>query len=309
MAYDLIGDIHGHADKLEGLLDHLGYRFRDGAYRHPSRTAIFVGDFIDRGPRQVDSVLTVRRMVDAGSALAIMGNHEFNAIAWHTPDPDLPGEYLRPHGGDVGAKNRHQHEAFLAAVEHDPRLHQELIDWFLTLPLWLDLPGLKVVHACWHEDHMHSLSSALTPGRQLSPEAGIAASRRGSPEYLAVETLTKGIEVPLPDGHAFHDKDGHRRSNARIRWWNDSANTYRDLALMPVEARERLPDLPLPPGVRSRQTDARPIFFGHYWMQGRPAPQTPIAACVDYSAGMGGDLVAYRWDGEPLSAAQFAWAS
>ena len=41
MAYDLVGDIHGQGDKLEGLLDHLGYRLRDGAYRHPSRTAIF----------------------------------------------------------------------------------------------------------------------------------------------------------------------------------------------------------------------------------------------------------------------------
>ena len=61
MAYDIVGDIHGQADKLEGLLVHLGYRVRDGAYRHPSRTAIFVGDFIDRGPRQLDCVRIVRR--------------------------------------------------------------------------------------------------------------------------------------------------------------------------------------------------------------------------------------------------------
>ncbi|PIW09500.1 MAG: metallophosphoesterase, partial [Comamonadaceae bacterium CG17_big_fil_post_rev_8_21_14_2_50_60_13] len=50
---------------------------------------------IDRGPRQIDSVMTVRRMLDAGSAQAIMGNHEFNAIAWHTTDPLLQhSEYL-----------------------------------------------------------------------------------------------------------------------------------------------------------------------------------------------------------------------
>ena len=81
MAYDVIGDIHGQADKLRALLLHLGYRERKGAYRHPDRTAIFVGDFIDRGPRQIDSVNAVRRMVDAGTARAVMGNHEFNAIA------------------------------------------------------------------------------------------------------------------------------------------------------------------------------------------------------------------------------------
>jgi hypothetical protein len=108
MDYDIIGDIHGQADKLHALLARLGYRERDGAHRHPDRTAIFVGDFIDRGPRQLDSVTTVRRMTDAGSALAIMGNHEFNAIAWHTPDPDRPGEFLRPHGGGLGRKNREQ---------------------------------------------------------------------------------------------------------------------------------------------------------------------------------------------------------
>ena len=45
MAYDIIGDIHGQADKLEALLRTLGYRDTAGAWRHPERQAIFVGDF------------------------------------------------------------------------------------------------------------------------------------------------------------------------------------------------------------------------------------------------------------------------
>jgi hypothetical protein len=49
MAYDIIGDIYGQADKLEALLRALGYRDTAGAWRHPDRQAIFVGDFIDRG--------------------------------------------------------------------------------------------------------------------------------------------------------------------------------------------------------------------------------------------------------------------
>ena len=97
MNYDIIGDIHGHASALRTLLAKLGYQENQNTYRHPDRTAIFVGDFIDRGPQQVETVNLVRRMVDAGSALAVMGNHEFNAIAWHTPDPNNPGDYLRPH--------------------------------------------------------------------------------------------------------------------------------------------------------------------------------------------------------------------
>jgi hypothetical protein len=97
MAYDIIGDIHGQVDKLEALLRTLGYRDTAGAWRHAERQAIFVGDFIDRGPAQVRSVHIVRRMVDAGAALAVMGNHELNAIAWHTPDARHPGQYLRSH--------------------------------------------------------------------------------------------------------------------------------------------------------------------------------------------------------------------
>ena len=48
---DFIGDIHGHADKLEELLVKLGYVKVNGAYSHPERKALFVGDYIDRGPK------------------------------------------------------------------------------------------------------------------------------------------------------------------------------------------------------------------------------------------------------------------
>ena len=140
MNYDIIGDIHGRLDKLDALLGRLGYREHHGAWRHPDRIAIFVGDLIDRGPHQVETVDRVRRMVDAGAALCVMGNHEFNAIAWTTPDPHNTGEFLRLHGKPG---NLAQHRAFLAEVEGKP-LHTELIDWFRTLPLWLDLGGIRV---------------------------------------------------------------------------------------------------------------------------------------------------------------------
>jgi hypothetical protein len=82
-----------------------------------------------------------RGRVDAGAALAVMGNHELNAIAWHTPDARRPGEFLRSHHSEEwGEKNRKQHAAFLVEVEDQPARHAEIIDWFLTLPLWLDLP-------------------------------------------------------------------------------------------------------------------------------------------------------------------------
>lgn len=308
MAYDIIGDIHGQADKLFCLLKHLGYRDVAGAFRHPdpNRQVIFVGDYIDRGPNQVESVMTVRRMVDAGSALAIMGNHEFNAIAWHILDPDAPGEFLRPRKGAQGIKNRHQHEAFLAEVEGRPALHSEVIDWFLSLPLWLDLPGLRVVHACWHDGYMSELKPLLTPDLKLTRDLMVSASREGLMAFRTVEGLTKGLEVALPEGHMFLDKDGHERRNVRIRWWEEGATTYRELALMPDELRQRLPDIELENDPRTLYDNTKPVFFGHYWMTGQPVLQSPTTACVDYSAAKAGPLVAYRWYGEPLHADNFA---
>jgi hypothetical protein len=307
MGYDIIGDVHGQADKLVALLTGLGYRERDGAWRHAERSAIFVGDLIDRGPKQRETVDLVRRMVDRGSALAILGNHEFNAIAYRLRDPVDASDTLRPRLGRTGEKNTEQHEAFLAAVGCDSPLHDEYVDWFLTLPLWLDLPELRVVHACWHPGYMAELESALAPGRRLTPELVAAASRKGRIEYRTVEGLAKGIEVPLPDGYWFEDKDGHRRTEIRVRWWEPAGATYRQAAIVDEAQRDRIPDLPMPPRGHVGYDDAKPVFFGHYWMTGAPTVLAPRIACVDYSAGKEGDLVAYRWDGEPtLDASRFA---
>ena len=135
MAFDVIGDVHGEFDKLVELLRHLGYQELAGVWRHLDRTAIFVGDLIDRGPKQLDTVYLVRRMVEAGTAQCIMGNHEFNAIAWATPDVERPGKFLRDRDNPG---NRKQHEVFLREIGEESSLHGEIIAWLRTLPLcWI----------------------------------------------------------------------------------------------------------------------------------------------------------------------------
>lgn len=298
MHYDIIGDIHGQADKLHALLTRLGYVERSGAYRKSGHTAIFVGDFIDRGPKQVQTVMTVRRMVDAGAAMAVMGNHEFNAMAWHTKDPSVAGEYLRPHAGPWGETNRKQHAAFLAEVDGNAALHAELIRWFFTLPLWLELEDLRVVHACWHQGYMDQLRQLLTTDLRLTPETLRWASTEDHMAYKTVEGLTKGLEAPLPHPHSFHDKDGHVRRNVRLRWWDESATDFRKLALMSKELSDQIPDIDVPAHLRAGYDGLKPVFFGHYWMNGSPRCQSRHAACVDYSAGKDGPLVAYQFGGE-----------
>ncbi len=309
MDYDIIGDIHGHADALKALLTDLGYRPKGDAWRHPDRQALFVGDFIDRGPQQLETVNLVRRMVDAGAAQAVMGNHEFNAIAWFLPDPESPGEHLRKHYSEKhGDKNRRQHEAFLAEVEGKP-LHGELIDWFLSLPLFLELPDLRLVHACWHSLALDYLHPYLTLDHRLRQETMIPANRepKYDPErdsstltiFKAVEMVLKGIEAPLPASYGFIDKDGHRRDRMRVRWWDNEATDFRRAAMLSADELKTLPNCPVPPHVLVGHDGGKPVFFGHYWLSGTPQLLSEKVACVDYSVAKVGQLVAYRWDGEP----------
>lgn len=55
-----------------------------------------------------------------------------------------------------------------------------------------------------------------------------------------------------------------------------------------------LPDTEPPSGVKP-YTDKVPVIFGHYCYSGKPEIVSKAAACVDYSAGKGGDLIAHRW--------------
>ncbi|MET8471259.1 polynucleotide kinase-phosphatase [Streptomyces sp. NPDC006422] len=77
--FDIIGDIHGCASELETLLGTLGYV--DGV--HPEgRTAVFVGDLVDRGPDTPGVLRRVMGMVKAGTALCVPGNHENKLGRW-----------------------------------------------------------------------------------------------------------------------------------------------------------------------------------------------------------------------------------
>ncbi len=81
--FDVIGDVHGCREELEALLAALGYvldRDADGLAinaRHPAgRRAIFLGDLVDRGPDTPGVLRLAMGMVAAGTALAVVGNHE-----------------------------------------------------------------------------------------------------------------------------------------------------------------------------------------------------------------------------------------
>lgn len=306
-AYDIIGDVHGCADKLTTLLKTLGYAHSDGAYRHPQqRQVVFVGDLIDRGPSQLESVAIPRAMVEHGTAQMVIGNHEFNAVAFATRTAD-DTDWCRPHS----AKNRGQHQAFLSAVEFGSGTHRSTLDWFMSLPLWLDLGGVRVVHACWHDGSIEHLRKHVGAHGGLTDQLVRDGTTKGHPSYLAIETVLKGPELDL-GGYRYTDKDGHERTDGRVAWWKTGATTLRDIVRLdpswPVcdPNGERVDELPetsltdIAGSVPPYPDDAPPVLFGHYWFTDNDEkPSTSNTACVDFSAVKGGDLVAYRWDGEP----------
>ena len=108
--FDIIGDVHGCYDELLELLAKLGYTIVDELKIMPTvgevsnladglganladgldaenfknytiinpegRTAVFVGDLVDRGPNSPDVLRLVMQMCDEGKAWCVVGNHD-----------------------------------------------------------------------------------------------------------------------------------------------------------------------------------------------------------------------------------------
>lgn len=292
MIYDIIGDIHGQADKLIGLLNKLGYHHNGTSFVAPQgHQAIFIGDLLDRGKRQLDTLQIVFEMIDNHQALAIMGNHEYNALAYATKSQHTDA-YLRPHNFHTTA----QHQAFLDEVGFGSPLHQFWLKRLYELPLWLELDTAVFVHACYDKHSMNFLSPLLSNNR-LTADALQQTAQVHSPAFFALERLLKGIEVRLPQGITMTDKTGIVRRQARVKWWiNNWQHQPMDLTLFADNLpKHKLTHLTKELLHFATGTD-KPIFIGHYWLGGTPTILSNQVVCVDYSAGKDGFLTAYRFD-------------
>ena len=188
--WDIIGDIHGHAGQLQDLLAAMGYERKFGSYFHQGgRKALFLGDYIDRGPKIRETLQIVRQMVDSGNALAVMGNHEFNALAYATPDGS--GGWLRAHTPDKVAQHV---QTQVQIAEPYPDEWRDWLEWFATLPLFLDLGGIRAVHAAWCDESTETFSKV----RNLDTQTLHHIMDRQSALYAKRERLLNGVEISLP---------------------------------------------------------------------------------------------------------------
>src|SRR5262249_10987251 len=147
--FDIIGDVHGCQHELASLLGLLGYRAgADGAYSHPGgRTAVFLGDLVDRGPDTPGVLRTAMGMTASGAALCVPGNHEAKML-----------RALR--GRDVRVS--HGLAESLAQLAAEPgKFSGEVIEFLdgLVSHYVLDGGRLVVAHAGLREE-MHGRASA-----------------------------------------------------------------------------------------------------------------------------------------------------
>ncbi|NES87054.1 MAG: serine/threonine protein phosphatase [Moorea sp. SIO2B7] len=149
----IIGDVHGHYDALMHLLEAIAPGKDDQVY--------FLGDLIDRGPQ---SAQVVEFVINSGYH-CLRGNHEDILIAvvesGQQVAPDLFKAWLYSGGN-----------ATLAS--YGKNIIQNHIEWMKTLPTYLDLGDIWLVHAglnpnlplrkqtseqfCWIRDEFHSMT-------------------------------------------------------------------------------------------------------------------------------------------------------
>ena len=290
---DFIGDIHGYADELSELLAKLGYKKVNGIFSHPTRKVFFLGDFIDRGPKIIETLEIVKAMVDAKNAFAIMGNHEYNALCFHLQKPE--GGHLRKHS----IKNILQHYDTLQQFQNRQEDYEMYLEWFRTLPLYFENEYFRAVHACWDDRNINILKEQLTDGK-LSDDNMYYSTKKETLLHKAVEETLKGKEIKMPNNLHFFDKDGNKRSEIRIKWWeNPVENTYKTYSVIHIE---NLPEMAIDKKMIAYsdfyQENEKPVFFGHYWLKGEPKITKHNVCCLDYSMAKGGNLVAYRFGNE-----------
>ncbi len=292
---DIIGDAHGEIDALRELLARLGC---DVARRAVERPIVFIGDLVDRGPDSVAVVLLVQQLVEAGVAQVVLGNHELNLLA--TDAKEGNGWFLHREPAD----SWHDGKVHVPFVSREAGAgERERIGAFLrAMPVALESPQLRVVHAAWSPPAIEaasrapsldafmnplpvdlpplSLDDAPTREARTNPDVPVPVHRELAARQVAeqnsqpIKVLTSGLERPIAPGMAPRWLSGKWRLLERDPWWD-------------------------------HDDDERSVVFGHYWRDGarlRRSTASPTRSTA--SRRPRGSAIGGR-----LSASTTAWAT
>ena len=190
---DVVGDVHGEIDGLDDLLHVLGYHGR--GEHAAARRLIFIGDLCDRGPDSPAVIRRVREMVREGTAQCLLGNHELNV---------LRGSRKEANGWFFEDDHDRRHGLFLDSQQvPDDAQRAEILRFFATLPLALERPDLRLVHACWDDDRLDELRAMA--GRANAAELYRVYAKRSDERskalgrYEEVESLLRQYGSSLRD--------------------------------------------------------------------------------------------------------------
>ncbi len=290
---DFIGDVHGHYNELVGLLKKMKYENIDGVWHHPQRKTVFLGDFVSRGPQSHKVLNLIKLMVENQKGYAILGNHELNMIGYFT---------LRKNGkpiANLAPSNQTQMEQIKKQFGSEKDLNR-ILKWLKRVPFYIDFGSARVVHAYWSKSNISVISSTLSKNKLSNKH--IKEIFKGNTEFAkSVWQTTRGIEIDLPKDLIVKDSKNVRRTNFRIKWWEDPHNkTFRDIGF---GNRFQLPKYTIPKELLFPfyiyPSKAPLVFFGHYCISNGPLIISHNVCCLDSCvAGSNRKLTAYRWQGE-----------
>jgi hypothetical protein len=294
--YDIIGDVHGEAILLKKLLKELGYSRSGQGYHHPSRKAVFAGDFVNRGPEIPQTLKIIRQMTDQGNALAILGNHEINALLYHLKDDNK--EPLLP---SIGKRFQSVYQT-VYQFKDNPKEWKGYRKWLRTLPLFLDLGEIRVVHACWKDSNIAIIREELPAGKIHKVILRNLVTGHNSGLSQAILQTIRGVHHILPRDLRIYDQRYRHHRFYRIRWWQEPHGlTFQEWSF---ESKFRLPSYTIPaeiiPPVEPYPEDAPLLFFGHYCRGNGPFVVGRNLCCVDACVTGKRRLAAYRWDDESI---------
>lgn len=292
--YDIIGDVHGYASLLKKLLLKMGYLKKNGCYSHPNRKAIFVGDFINRGPEIRKTIRIIKAMVEQGAAYAILGNHEINAIIYHLKDKQGLSLVKEP--------NKYFLSLFKTISQYSSGSEEwrEHLKWMRGLPIYLDLGEIRVVHACWSDDAVGVVNSIYEEGKIKKKVFRKIYKKSDSEISKSVWLLTKGVHLKMPGDLRIMNNKGISPRSIRMCWWEEfEGKTFGQLSF---DSKFKLPEYTVPPEILpetcSYPENAPIVFFGHYCRGKGPHILKPNVCCVDSCVAGTKTLMAYQWSGE-----------
>ncbi|GAB4229338.1 MAG: metallophosphoesterase family protein [Elainellaceae cyanobacterium] len=194
-----VGDVHGHYDGLMQLLNTIAINSDDQLY--------FVGDLIDRGPKSAHVVQFVRE----NAYPCVLGNHE--QLLLEAFPSNKVSQYALQAWLQSGGQTT-------VASFDKPELLLESLNWFRSLPTYLDLEDVWLVHAgvhprlpiqdqtpqefCWIRDEFHSMAQPYFPNKQIITGHTITFTLPGVPPGK----LAQGQGWLDIDTGAYHPKSG-----------------------------------------------------------------------------------------------------